>query len=64
MEISGVNGYALDEKVRKGYERTVREIRCNIAKADERPGTGRSSVQFETGTNSTLASLLTGWSTT
>ena len=39
-----------DEKARRGYERTLREIKCDIAKDDERPGTGRYPVQSQLGT--------------
>lgn len=38
-----------DEKVRRGYERTLREVKRDIAKADERPGTGESSVRSPLG---------------
>lgn len=39
-----------DEKARKGYERTLGEIMRDIAKADERPGTGGSPVPSPLGT--------------
>lgn len=41
---------SMDEKVRKGYERTLREIMRDIVKANERPGTGGSPVRSPSGT--------------
>lgn len=49
-----VNAYRLahgleDEKARRGYERTLREIRHDIAKSGERSDTERSHVQLPLG---------------